>query len=110
MANLLDVLDILIKSNQSVKMKTAHSTAWKKIPIYCSTSFKWADNQVGTCKKSELIMLGYHDMAAEYTGLLVRSSKTNSLKYFEPVYDEDGYDGEFMVYRCDQIFITIWNY
>lgn len=90
-------------------MKTSHSPVWKKLPIYCSTSFKWKGDQ-GTCNKSDLVMLGYHSMAAEHTGLLVRSSKTNSLKYFEPVHDEDGYDGEYMIYRCEEIFISIWNY
>jgi hypothetical protein len=26
------------------------------------------------------------------------------------VHDEDGYDGEFMIYKNDNIFITVWNY
>lgn len=84
------------------------NATFKKIPIYCSTSFKWQDNK-GTCNKSELITLEAH-LGAEHTGLLVRSSKTGNVKYFEPVYDEDGYDGEFMVYRSESIFITVWNY
>lgn len=81
-----------------------------QLPVYCSSTFKWADNSVGTCKKSELITLGNRHMAGEYKGVFIKSIKTGVVKYFEPVYDEDGYDGEFMVYRCDQIFITIWNY
>ena len=49
-------------------------------------------------------------MAGEYDGIFIESSKTGNIKYFKAVHDEDGYDGEFMIYRCDQIFISIWNY
>lgn len=85
------------------------NAAFKKIPIYCSTSFKWKDNK-GTCNKSELIVICTHDTICEYDGVLIKSAKTKKLLYFEPVHDEDGYDGEFMVYRCEEIFVSIWNY
>jgi hypothetical protein len=49
-------------------------------------------------------------MVGDYAGVLIKSTKTGDEKYFEPVYDEDGYDGEFMVYKCQDIFISIWNY
>ena len=84
-------------------MKT-YSTA-----IFCSSSFKWKNNQ-GTCNKSDLITVGNRYMAGEYDGIFIESSKTGNIKYFKAVHDEDGYDGEFMIYRCDQIFISIWNY
>ncbi len=89
-------------------MKTTYSTV-----IFCSSSFKWADNSAGTCKKSELITtraLGNKHMAGEYKGVFIKSIKTGVVKYFEPVHDEDGYDGEFMIYKNDNIFIQIWNY
>ena len=77
--------------------------------IFCSSSFKWKNNQ-GTCNKSDLITVDNRYMVGEYDGVLIESSKTGKLLYFKPVHDEDGYDGEFMIYRCDQLFIQIWNY
>lgn len=77
--------------------------------IFCSSSFKWKNNQ-GTCNKSDLITVGNRYMAGEYDGIFIESSKTGNIKYFKAVHDEDGYDGEFMIYRCDQLFIQIWNY
>jgi len=49
-------------------------------------------------------------MAGEYKGVFIKSIKTGVVKYFEPVHDEDGYDGEFMIYKNEDIFISIWNY
>lgn len=80
-----------------------------KLKVYCSSSFEWKGKN-GTSKQSELIDLDTKHMVGDYKGVLVKSAKTGDVKYFEPVYDEDGYDGEFMIYRCDQIFIQIWNY
>ena len=80
-----------------------------QLPIYCSSSFNWKNNQ-GTCNTSDLIMLDTKHMVNEYDGVLIKSSKTKNIKHIKPVHDEDGYDGEFMIYRCDQIFISIWNY
>lgn len=80
-----------------------------QLPIYCSSSFNWKNNQ-GTCNKSDLITVDTKHMVGKYDGVLIESSKTGNIKYFKPVHDEDGYDGEFMIYRCDQIFISIWNY
>jgi hypothetical protein len=80
-----------------------------QLPIYCSSSFKWKNNQ-GTVNKSDLIVIDTKHMVGEYDGVLIESSKTGNIKYFEPVQDEDGYDGEFMIYKNDDIFITIWNY
>lgn len=78
-------------------------------PIYCSTSFDWKGNK-GACYGSKLIKLDTHFSALDFKGVAVKSAKTGQIKYFEPVYDEDGYDGEYMVYSCDNIFIAIWNY
>ena len=87
-------------------MNTSTGTELK---VYCSTSFDWKGRN-GTSKQSELIMLDTKHMVGDYAGVLVKSAKTGDEKYFEPVYDEDGYDGEFMVYKCQDIFISIWNY
>lgn len=57
-----------------------------------------------------MITVGNRYMAGEYDGIFIESSKTGNIKYFKAVHDEDGYDGEFMIYRCDQLFIQIWNY
>lgn len=82
--------------------------ATSKTPVFCSSSFDWK-NKKGTANKSELFQLGY--AADETRGIAVKSARTGIVKYFEPVYDEDGYDGEFMVYSCDdEVFVTIWNY
>ena len=82
----------------------------------CSSSFKWIGNK-GTANGSELIMVHddgskfwYLNGSKRHDGVFVKSIKTGAEKYFEPVHDEDGYDGEFMIYRCDQLFIQIWNY
>lgn len=80
-----------------------------QLPIYCSSGFKWKNNQ-GTINKSDLIVIDTKHMVGDYAGVLIKSTKTGDEKYFEPVYDEDGYDGEFMVYKCQDIFISIWNY
>ena len=89
-----------------------------QLPIYCSSSFKWKNNQ-GTVNKSDLIVIDTKHMVGEYDGVLIESSKTGNIKYFEPdknaiiftnLHDEDGYDGEFMIYKNDNIFISIWNY
>ena len=87
-------------------MKTSYGTA---LAVYCSSSFNWKGNQ-GSCNGSELIKLDTKHMVGDYKGVLIKSSRTGDEKYFEPVYDEDGYDGEFMVYRSEQIFVTIWRY
>jgi hypothetical protein len=80
-----------------------------QLPIYCSSSFKWKNNQ-GTVNKSDLIVIDTKHMVGEYDGVLIESSKTGNIKYFAPVHDQDGYDGEFMIYKNDNIFIQIWNY
>ena len=82
-----------------------------QLPIYCSSSFKWKNKQ-GTINKSDLIVICTHDTICEADafGMLIKSDKTGKILYFEPVHDEDGYDGEFMVYRSDTFFISIWNY
>jgi len=80
-----------------------------QLPIYCSSGFKWKNNQ-GTINKSDLIVIDTKHMVGEYDGVLIESSKTGNIKYFTPVHDEDGYDGEFMIYKNEDIFISIWNY
>ena len=94
-------------------MKTSYGTA---LPVYCSSSFKWGNNRHGfknkngSCNVSDLIKLETQHMVGNYDGIVIRSAKTGQEKYFEPVYDEDGYDGELMVYRCNDILVEIWNY
>lgn len=97
-------------------MKTNKTEYGSAVPIYCSSSFKWRDDlfgfrkKNGTCNESDLIKLETQHMVGNYDGIVIRSSKTGQEKYFEPVYDEDGYDGELMVYSCDGITVEIWNY
>lgn len=96
-------------------MKTSYTSYGTALPVYCSSSFDWNGNK-GSCNNSELIKVDTEHMVGEYQGVLVKSSRTGIIKYFEPVHDEDGYDGEFMVYTCAQpnqsesFFVTIWNY
>jgi len=80
-----------------------------KTKTICSSSFKWIGNK-GTANDSELIMLDAKNMIGTFDGIFVKSIRTGAEKYFEPVHDEDGYDGEFMIYKNDNIFIQIWNY
>jgi hypothetical protein len=87
-------------------MKPIPST---EIQVYCSSSFDWKGNE-GSCNSSDLIIIGTEHMAGTYNGILIKSSKTGDMKYFQPVFDEDGYDGEFMVYRNGKINVSIWNY
>jgi hypothetical protein len=50
-------------------------------------------------------------VASGWNGVAIQSSKTGKTLLFNPVYDEDGYDGEFMIYsHNDQYFVQIWNY
>jgi hypothetical protein len=88
------------------KMKTAYGTA---LPVYCSSSFEWKSKK-GYTEKSKLITVETEHMVGDYAGILIKSTKSGDVKYFEPVYDEDGYDGEFMVYRCRDMEVVIWNY
>lgn len=86
-------------------------------PVYCSTSFNWKKTGKSISaegKQSDLFTVGVRYGYKDY--LLIKSAKTGIVKHFEPVYDEDGYDGEFMVYVCrgvsdeENIFVTLWNY
>lgn len=87
-------------------MTTAYGS---NTPIYCSSSFKWKDN-IGWADESQLIKIGTHISALDFKGIAVQSAKTGKIKYFEPIYDEDGYDGEYMIYGCDNVSVQIWNY
>lgn len=79
------------------------------IPVYCSSSFAWKGKQ-GSCNHSDLIIVDTEHMVGTYNGILIKSSKTGYTKYFQPVFDQDGYDGEFMVYNCQDMNVEIWNY
>ena len=80
------------------------------IPVYSSRSFVWSGS-FGTADESTLIKVDTEHMVGDYHGVLIKSAKTGEVKYFEPVYDEDGYDGEFMIYSFkDEVFVKIWNY
>ena len=82
----------------------------KKIPVYASSSFGWKGNH-GSAKQSDLIEVGQVSVPKSWNGIAIQSKKTGKIALFDPVYDEDGYDGEFMVYSLvDKVFATIWNY
>ena len=87
-------------------MKTPYGSA---VPIYCSTSFDWKGN-VGWADESKLIKLDTHFSSLDFKGVAIQSVKTGKIKYFEPIYDEDMYDGEFTFFGCDNVFVQIWNY
>jgi hypothetical protein len=78
-------------------------------PIYCSSDFKWKDN-TGTADASQLNRIGTHISSPDFKGIAIQSAKTGKIKYFEPIYDEDMYDGEFTFFGCDNVFVQIWNY
>jgi hypothetical protein len=82
----------------------------KSIEVYCSTCFDWKGNR-GSTEESKLKTAAYTQVASGWNGVAVQSSKTGNILLFNPVYDEDGYDGEFMIYsHNDQYFVQIWNY
>ena len=78
-------------------------------PIYCSSSFEWKGN-TGIADASKLNKIGTHISALDFKGIAIQSAKTGKIKYFEPIYDEDMYDGEFTFFGCDNVFVQIWNY
>ena len=78
-------------------------------PIYCSSGFEWKGN-TGIADASKLIKIGTHISALDFKGIAIQSTKTGKIKYFEPIYDEDMYDGEFTFFGCDNVFVQIWNY
>ena len=84
----------------------------KRIPVYCSTSFCWKGNH-GSTEQSRLIQMGSIGVHDAWVGVAIQSHKTGKILLFNPVEDpsENGYDGEFMIYSCnDQYFVQIWNY
>lgn len=78
-------------------------------PIYCSSDFKWKDN-TGTAEASQLNRIGTYISSPDFKGIAIQSYKTGKIKYFKPIYDEDGYDCEFTFFGCDNLFVKIWNY
>lgn len=82
----------------------------KTIPVYCSTSFDWKGNK-GSTEASRVFEVGTSQVSAAWNGVAIKSAKTGMVLHFDPVYDEDGYDGEFMIYsHNDEFFVQIWNY
>ena len=81
-------------------------------PLYSSNDFKWNGNT------------GYTDASALATtprkvvpmkqcigeGIFVLSAATNQRRFFKPVQDQDGFDGEFQLFENNGIFVQIWNY
>ena len=82
----------------------------KKIPVYSSRSFDWKGNH-GTTEQSKLVEVGSDVVPDGWNGVAIQSAKTGKIALFNPIYDEDGYDGEFMIYSFkDEVFVRIWNY
>lgn len=84
----------------------------KSVPIYLSKGFNWRGN-AGDADGSKLAdhIVGNRQSPDNQLGVFIYSIKSGLVKYFAPVHDEDGYDGEFMLYRNDDgHFVKIWNY
>jgi hypothetical protein len=82
------------------------------VPVYCSSAFDWKGN-TGMTEESKLVKVGGASAPDGWRGVAIQSSQTGKIMFFTPVEDpsEDGYDGEFMIYSCnDQYFVQIWNY
>lgn len=80
-------------------------------PLYSSNAFKWNGN-VGSVEASALhlpkeTIITKQDIG---NGLFVVSAATNQRRFFKPVHDQDGYDGEFQLFENNGIFVQIWNY
>ena len=82
----------------------------KTISVVSSDGFSWKGNH-GTTEASKLSTVAQTQVPNGWNGVAIQSSKTGKILLFNPVYDEDGYDGEFMIYsHKDQYFVQIWNY
>ncbi len=82
----------------------------KTISVVSSDGFSWKGNH-GTAEASKLTTVAQTQVPDGWNGVAIESSKTGKILLFNPVYDEDGYDGEFMIYsHNDQYFVQIWNY
>ena len=81
-------------------------------PLYSSNDFKWNGN-TGYTDASALKMMPKETVIMTHevgNGLFVVSAATNQRRFFKPVHDEDGYDGEFQLFENNGIFVQIWNY
>lgn len=81
-------------------------------PVYPSNQFKWKNGR-GFANLSELHPIDHINTGVR--GIYILSSKTGATVFCSEVHDEDGYDGEMMVYRAevdhrDDVFVTIMNY
>jgi hypothetical protein len=81
-------------------------------PLYSSNDFKWNGN-TGSTDASALATTPRKVVPMKQgigNGIFVVSTATGQRRFFTPVHDEDGYDGEFELFENDGIFIKIWNY
>ena len=81
-------------------------------PLYSSEAFKWNGN-TGITDASALATTPRKVVTIKQRigeGIFVVSTTTGQRRFFTPVHDEDGYDGEFQLFENDGIFIKIWNY
>ena len=80
-------------------------------PLYSSDAFSWKGN-TGTAEASSLGMTERKvvPMQAIGEGIFVVSTATGQRRFFTPVHDQDGYDGEFQLFENSGIFVQIWNY
>jgi hypothetical protein len=77
---------------------------------YTSDQFTWVGNH-GTAKISELVSIGIQDSNSNEFFLVV-SKRTGETLKFEIGFDEDGWDGAYLVYNSIEqphIIITLIN-
>ena len=80
------------------------------IPVYASSSFSWKNDH----GSSDASVLNHIDRlpSSGRDGIYIKSDRTGECVFFEPVFDEDGYDGEFAVFSAQvdphkKVFVTI---
>jgi hypothetical protein len=81
-------------------------------PLYSSEAFKWNGN-TGSTDASALATTPRKVVTIKQRigeGIFVVSTTTGQRRFFTPVHDEDGYDGEFQLFENNGIFVQIWNY
>ena len=81
-------------------------------PLYSSEAFKWNGN-TGSTDASALATTPRKVVPIKQRigeGIFVVSTTTGQRRFFTPVHDEDGYDGEFQLFENSGIFVQIWNY
>lgn len=85
----------------------------RSIDIFNARGLEWKKNHAvidGSTLSGHWIET--REVSTDSHAIGMYSDRTNVILYFYPVFDEDGFDGEFKVYKTDggKFTVTVWNY